>query len=257
MKISELAAASGETIPTLKFYIRKGLLPPGRTVGTNRAEYDEHHQSRLDLIRILKDELGMSLERIGEVIRSESEGGQALLRSGLDAAREARHGTKDNSVDPHFARAYSELLALKERLNWASIDDDPTISDAAESLATVLRVLPNDDPKEYLDGYAQLMKEVADQEIPDDFDPAGKPWEAFKYAILGTYLYEPLILSMRRMAHGQRAFEVEAKQRKTPTAKAPPRARPAARSQNNGRPPGRSRKTAGRDSASKRGRKGG
>lgn len=211
MKISELAASSGESIPTLKFYIRKGLVPPGRAIGTNRAEYGEQHLSRLELIRILKDELGMSLDRIGEVISAESEGGQALLRSGLDAARESRHGKKMPATDPNFARAKSKMLALKERLGWVSVENDSMFSDAAEALATILRVLPADDPEQYLEDYARLMKQVADSEIPDDFDPVGKPWEAFKYAILGTYLYEPLILSLRRMAHGQRAFEVEKK----------------------------------------------
>jgi DNA-binding transcriptional MerR regulator len=32
MKISQLSSASGESIPTLKYYLRQGLLPPGRAL---------------------------------------------------------------------------------------------------------------------------------------------------------------------------------------------------------------------------------
>jgi hypothetical protein len=52
------------------------------------------------------------------------------------------------------------------------------------------------------------MKAIADEEIPDSFDPESDPVESMRYAVLGTYLLEPLILSLRRLAHGQRTAEI-------------------------------------------------
>jgi hypothetical protein len=41
MRISELSKASGVSIPTIKFYLREGLLPQGRLVAANQANYEE------------------------------------------------------------------------------------------------------------------------------------------------------------------------------------------------------------------------
>ena len=37
MRISELSTASGVPVPTLKFYLREGLLPPGDAIAVNQA----------------------------------------------------------------------------------------------------------------------------------------------------------------------------------------------------------------------------
>ena len=217
MRISELADASGESIPTLKFYIRKGLLPPGDAVASNRAEYGARHLSRLELIATLKNELGMSLDRIAEVFEAAAGGGEQLLRSGLDAAHSARHGSsrskedsrsKEEQEDPHRAQARCALRRVCDELGWAHPEGDPALNQAADALVPILRASPGDRPEEFLPAYARAMKQVADEEIPDTFDPEAEPWDAFKYAVLGTYLYEPLILALRRMAHGQRTYEL-------------------------------------------------
>jgi DNA-binding transcriptional MerR regulator len=220
VKISELARAAGESIPTLKFFIREGLLPPGERTGKTQAEYGADHLRRLQLIRILQEELGMSLDRVGEVLRSAERGGTALLRSGLEAAQQARHGSPPERVDPELGRAWEHLLALEGELGWDVVPGDPASADAARALATILRVLPADDPKAFLVSYARAMKAIADQEIPDDLDPEGDPWETLRYAVLGTYLYEPLILALRRMAHRERATAVA--RARAEAAKLPP-----------------------------------
>ncbi|WP_079051275.1 MerR family DNA-binding transcriptional regulator [Streptomyces curacoi] len=37
MKISELSRRSGVSIPTIKYYLRDGLLPHGQATATNQA----------------------------------------------------------------------------------------------------------------------------------------------------------------------------------------------------------------------------
>jgi len=208
VKISELAQATGQSIPTLKFYIREGLIPAGVRTGRTQATYDETHLRRVQLIDLLKDELNMSLERIGEVLASAEEGGDALLRSGLDAAQKARHSRSDERENRHLGQAWQALGLLKDELGWQITPEISAARDTAEALSTILRALPDDDPQEFLVPYARAMKAIADEEIPEGFDPQADPWESFRYAVLGTYLYEPLILALRRLAHGERAAEV-------------------------------------------------
>ena len=68
MRISELAEASGVSIATLKYYLREGLLHPGRTVSRTRADYDETHVDRVRLVRALIEVGGMSLAAVKRVV---------------------------------------------------------------------------------------------------------------------------------------------------------------------------------------------
>jgi DNA-binding transcriptional MerR regulator len=209
MKISELAEASGETIPTIKFYIRERLLPPGESVARTQARYDAWLLLRMDLIRSLRVELGMSVEKFREVLLEANNGGEAMLAAGLRGANQSRHGApKQDASSPEMGKAWQLLSTLERDLNWEVHPDDLSAGDVAEAVATILRAMPDSGIEESLIEYARVMKDVADAEIPESFDPAGDPWESLRYAVLGTYLFEPLILALRRMAHGQRTAEL-------------------------------------------------
>jgi DNA-binding transcriptional MerR regulator len=220
MKISELAEASGQSVPTIKYYIRAKLLPPGNSVAKTQARYDQTHLKRLDLIRTLQNELGMSVEKIAQVLAEAEQGGVALLSAGLKGARESRHGAKKlDQSSPEMGKAWKLLTQLEKELGWDISPEHPSAGDVAEAVATILRVMPDAKVDESLIEYATVMKSVADQEIPDSFDPAGDPWESLRYAVLGTYLFEPLILGLRRMAHGQRTAEIMNDRARPPGAK--------------------------------------
>jgi hypothetical protein len=53
MRLSELSERSGVSIATIKYYLREGLLAPGRRVSATTADYDESHLRRLRLVRAL------------------------------------------------------------------------------------------------------------------------------------------------------------------------------------------------------------
>jgi len=53
VRVSELSAATGVTVPTLKYYLREGLLLAGQLSSANQASYDESHVARVRLIRAL------------------------------------------------------------------------------------------------------------------------------------------------------------------------------------------------------------
>ena len=68
MRISELSAASGVPVPTLKYYLREGLLPPGEATAVNQARYGEAHLRRLSLIRALTEIGGLPLKSVKTVV---------------------------------------------------------------------------------------------------------------------------------------------------------------------------------------------
>ena len=51
--MSQLSEATGVPVPTIKFYLREGLLAPGARSLPNQANYDPSHVRRLALIRAL------------------------------------------------------------------------------------------------------------------------------------------------------------------------------------------------------------
>lgn len=76
-------------------------------------------------------------------------------------------------------------------------------------------------PGTSLDEYARAMKAIADWEIPDTFDPEGEPLGTLRYAVLGTYLIEPLILALRRLAHAERAAGLSRGRKRGSASRAP------------------------------------
>ena len=55
MRIAELSQTTGVPVPTIKYYLREGLLPAGELTSPNQARYDDRHVQRLRLVRVLLD----------------------------------------------------------------------------------------------------------------------------------------------------------------------------------------------------------
>jgi DNA-binding transcriptional MerR regulator len=66
LTVDELAARTGMTVRTLRFYASEGLLPPPQRRG-RVAYYDARHRLRLDLIRTLQEH-GYTLSAIQRVL---------------------------------------------------------------------------------------------------------------------------------------------------------------------------------------------
>ncbi len=67
LTVDELAARTGLTVRTVRFYATEGLLPPPERRG-RVAYYDARHRLRLDLIRTLQDH-GYTLAAIDRVLQ--------------------------------------------------------------------------------------------------------------------------------------------------------------------------------------------
>jgi len=72
LKISELAKRSGIPVPTIKYYIREGLIPRPKRDGRKTSNYDPEYVDRLILIKTLQKERFLPLKVIRKLISTEA-----------------------------------------------------------------------------------------------------------------------------------------------------------------------------------------
>lgn len=200
MRISQLSEATGVPVATIKYYIRKCLLPRGRSTAPNQARYDETHVARLRLIRSLREVADLPITTIARVV--------AVLDDPADVAESRHVVTALQALDPQPAKTTPEARAvvdrLLSRLRWEIHPEAPGYRALAGAIAALDEHWPGAYSMEGLERYAAIAAELAEQEIPADWDPSENGSESVAYAVLGTILFEPVILALRRIAHAER-----------------------------------------------------
>ena len=193
MWMSELAARSGLPVPTIKYYLRERLLPPGEAVGATRARYDDSHVRRLRLVRALTDVAGLRIEDARRVIEA-IEDPDRPLHDVLGSA----HTRLPSTVAPGQGEAQHDRVdALLDRHGWVLDDDSPHRESLAGALAA-LEELGRSPVDALLDVYAESAEAVA------RIDLATLDWStrenATEHVVIGTLLLEPVLLTLRRIA---------------------------------------------------------
>jgi len=79
LRVGELAEASGVPVPTIKHYLREGLLPEPVKTSRNMAYYPLEFVDRIKLIKQLQEERFMPLKAIKSVLDEDPERARALL----------------------------------------------------------------------------------------------------------------------------------------------------------------------------------
>ncbi|MFI5770618.1 MerR family transcriptional regulator [Streptomyces sp. NPDC051658] len=207
MRIGELSNRSGVPVPTIKFYVREGLLPAGQLTSPNQASYDSDHERRLRLIRALLDVGGLSLAAIGDVLRVVEDPAQPVHKV-LGAAAKRLAPVHGDGPGPELEDAREEVAELLERRGWRAEAHGP----AGESLAEVivaLRRAGHGGFVELLDDYAAAAEPVARA----DLDYVGRRVareDLVESVVVGTVLGEAMFGALRRLAHADasaRAYE--------------------------------------------------
>lgn len=222
MKISELSERSGVPLPTIKFYIREGVLPAGLRTARNQADYSEEHLERLMLVRALRDDAGLPVATIASALQAADRLDEEFVGAAIDALRRPSGAVVDEK-SREFERARDDVMKLARGMGWDLDRDAIAVRDAAKAWSVVLRSYPPLEGTDVLKPYAEVAERIAHYEIPDSWKPAAAPNAALRYAVLGTVLFEPIILAFRRMAHTARARQLErrakAEQRKSRVTK--------------------------------------
>ncbi|MFE9674132.1 MerR family transcriptional regulator [Streptomyces sp. NPDC006259] len=194
MRISELSRRSGVSVTTIKYYLREGLLAPGRQTSATQADYDDEHLRRLRLIRALTGVRGLSVTTTREVLDAlAAHSGDTHLLLGLTLGSVSLSG-ESAEQDP----AAGDVEALVEELGWHVHESAPARAVLAEALTSLRSVgIPMD--RQTLLPYARLAERIAVLDL-DGLDGLTDPLEAAERALLVTVLLEPALMALRRMA---------------------------------------------------------
>ena len=214
MKIAELSRRAGVPIPTIKFYIREGMLPRGARTGRTQATYTDAHLERLALIGTLQ-QAGLTLPVIAQALRAMdgATGDSPAFMAIAVGALPVRDGDPDPATR---ARAEALLRAAVERRGWDVAPGSPVWDAAVRACAGVLALWPEALSDQGVERYAAVAEELAAFELPERWNPTASPSEALKYVVLGTVLFEPLILALRRLAHVDRGNTLRARRMLAP-----------------------------------------
>jgi DNA-binding transcriptional MerR regulator len=191
MRISELSRETGVPVATIKFYLRERLLPPGRSTAATQAAYGQAHVDRLRLIRALTDVGKMPLATVRWVLD--------IVDNRAATTPEAVGAAHDSlpPVVPHGDEPPARALRVLEDLGWTVDRASTSLWQLETALSAVEEVgLPLG--PERLAAYAGAALDVARVDVAGV--PAGDPQDAVQYVVVGTVLYEPVLLALRRLA---------------------------------------------------------
>lgn len=203
MRLAELSERSGISTATIKYYLREGLLPPGRRVSATQAEYDEEHLRRLRLVRALVQVGRVPVATAREVMAAvDDDAADQLSRMGT-AVGALPGSPPPEPADDAVARARATAEELQRRLGWRVVPQNPAHATLVSALTALSRLgFPCD-----VDGllpYGRAAAGLAAHELAliERFEAPTTQLEA---AVALTVLYEPVLLSLRRLAQAEEA----------------------------------------------------
>lgn len=198
MRVKELSSRSGVSVPTIKYYLREGLLPPGELISRNQANYDDAHLRRLRLVRALIDIGGLTIAAVKEVLAA-ADAPDETVRTMLFTAQQSISGQPDLPRDDAWAEAEQNVADLVERRGWQVRAD----SRAWQTVVAVLvsaRQLEHGVWTRKLDIYADACERIAtaDLDYVAGIDEVDAMLEG---TVVGTVLGDTLMTALRRLAH--------------------------------------------------------
>ncbi|MFC9590342.1 MerR family transcriptional regulator [Streptomyces sp. NPDC056944] len=205
MRIGELSRTTGVSVPTIKFYVREGLLPAGELTSPNQASYGETHVRRLRLIRALLDVGGLSVAAVREVIVAVDDSDRPLHKV-LGAAADRLVPRYDHESGAGMEEARKRVDELIAERGWRTFER----SAAAEALATALAALEEAGHggfTEVLGAYADAAERVARADLEYVAHHVARE-EVVESVVVGTVLGDAIFSALRRIAHADASDRV-------------------------------------------------
>jgi DNA-binding transcriptional MerR regulator len=191
------------SVPSIKFYLREGLVPAGVPVSARKAEYSEEHVRRLRLVRAMLTIGKMTVAQVRDVLavaddpaftRHERLGiAQYMLPPRVEVP--AQDSEERAGWDEMRAQIRDELRAL----GWRFEETAPALDMLTQSVVT-LGDLGYDTSVEHLRRYAEAIHPMAEAEyaVIEQYEQIE---EAIEATVAYTVLVEPILLALRRLAH--------------------------------------------------------
>lgn len=197
MRIAELSERTDVPVPTIKYYLREGLLPAGELTSPNQARYDETHVRRVRLVRALVEVGGLSIAATREVLVAMHSPGRSTLDSVGKAhfAVMPRTASRDDEARDAAVKQVAELI---DRHGWRVRPTNPARGALADVLAHLTR-LGLDDMLGIVDDYAEAADRLAATELDLIARQPGVDGMA-EAAVTMSVLGDALLAALRRLA---------------------------------------------------------
>jgi DNA-binding transcriptional MerR regulator len=121
LRIGELAEASGVPVPTIKHYLREGLLPEPVKTSRNMAYYPPEFVDRIRLIKQLQEERFMPLKAIKSVLDDDPERARALVELEDRILDRALAGERSRTSATEARKSYGVPKEVLDRLEELEI----------------------------------------------------------------------------------------------------------------------------------------
>ncbi|MBE1875464.1 MerR family transcriptional regulator [Myceligenerans pegani] len=197
MKMAELSARTGVAAPTIRYYIREGLVPQGKLTSPNQAVYDESHVRALRLTRALVGVGGLAVEQARKVLAhlAEKEGNTYAILGSTQYALTPPSVPRDDDASFRAAERVDALIAAH---GWSVRPDNPARTTLAEALVS-LEALGVTAVTDMLDTYAAAAEGLARDEIERLFETT-----ADESRVVGVIAFDilgdRLLSALRRLA---------------------------------------------------------
>ncbi|MEV7439664.1 MerR family transcriptional regulator [Streptomyces sp. NPDC091204] len=204
MRIGELSRRTGVPVPTIKYYVREGLLPPGELTSPNQASYGDGHERRLRLVRALLEVGGLSVAAIGEVLAAIDDKERPVHKVlGAAAQRLVPEygdggGDGDGAPDAETVLARERVARLIEARGWCVGPGNKAAEALVSALASLARV-GQGGFVEVLDDYAEAAERVARADLDYTARRVARE-DLVEAVVVGTVLGDAVFAALRRMA---------------------------------------------------------
>lgn len=198
MRIAELSRQADVAVPTIKYYLREGLLPPGERTNRNQARYDDTHLRRLRLIRALIDVGKLPVATVREVLAALDEPDLPLHKV-LGVVSASLSEQRRPEPDDELAAARHDVDALIARHGWKIAEDTPEL-DVLAGIIVSARHLGHPHIPDSFDAYCDAAESIAEVDVGYVSD-LGSVEKVLEGVVVGTVLGEAALAAIRRLAH--------------------------------------------------------
>lgn len=205
MRISELCEVSGVPLPSIKYYLREGLLPAGERTSATQADYGPEHVARLRLIKALLEVGGLSVATANRVLAAVDSTDLPLSYTFGVAQYAVSDATLFEAVAP-LSPGLQLVGELVDRRGWTVSADNPGRAGAARVLDTYAE-LGHEHLAEVTDEYADAAELIARSDLAAVARSGGVA-EMAETVVVGTVLGDRLIASLRRMAQEHVSYQL-------------------------------------------------
>ncbi|MFD6156935.1 MerR family transcriptional regulator [Nocardia sp. NPDC060256] len=198
MRIAELSKRSGVSVPTIKYYLREGLLMSGELSSPNQASYGEDHLRRLRMIRALIEVGGLSVTAIADVLAA-ADGPELPRFELLGVVAGSLDRPQTPTDDDEWNRARAEVDAAFRRRGWT--DGRASATDTLVSVLVRMSQLGYGTwTSEALDTYLDAAERVAEIDVEHALRLTERT-DIVDGAAVMTILGEAALGAARRIAH--------------------------------------------------------